>query len=621
MCGIAGFFGTRHLPEAAQQAMLDALAQRGPDAQHIQSWDNNWSKPNDRQHSSNALIHTRLSIRDLREVADQPMGNHIDPQSSDIWICYNGEVYGWEPLRAELEALHGPFQTTGDTEFILRAYQAWGLDMLPKLRGMFAIAILDLRKQKLYLIRDRMGLKPILYWHDSANKEFAFASVVRGLLPYLPKGQKTLSTKAIDAFLTHRYIPAPLSIIDGVQRLENGHYLEYDLNSSELNKQQYWFPQDQPSSRDTTLGETLDQAVNIRTVSDRPLGLFLSGGIDSTVLASRLKHAGNTDLTCYTARFKGSSLDESEVAERSAKKLGLRHRNIDVPHDIDDAQFARIVADLDDPFADPSSFPMWYLSQAASREVKVVLGGDGGDEIFAGYKRYNKHLRTRWRHHWRLPGSPFNTDNKLVAELRSPWLQAYSQRFSGFSFPQRRQILNKTPRRHTWWRGLQTASKAPALDALLSIDRDNTLPEYILRKGDLCTMAHGLEMRCPLLDHAFFQQVQGLPSQQRYTQPAKLALKPWAEPVSEVFELKKRGFNPPLKHWLRNCWQARYLGLGERLQQRSSDTLDATSTDAFVQRYLDGEESLAERILQLLILDESLGQLIALGAQTEEGTH
>lgn len=611
MCGIGGFFGNRPMALAQTDAMLAALAGRGPDAQHMQGWDQNWN--NTETAPSNALIHARLSIRDLSHNADQPMGN----ENGDVWICYNGEVYGWEPLREDMQQEGHVFHTSSDTEFILHAYQKWGLDMLPKLRGMFAIAILDKRINKLFLIRDRMGLKPLLYWHQQGDSRgFGFSSLIRGLLPYLPQGQRRLSDQAIDAYLAHRYIPAPLSIIDGVQRLENGHYLELDLNDWSLNKQAYWFPESEHGS----FGDTLDEAIDLRTVSDRPVGLFLSGGIDSTVLASRLTAAGHSNITCFTARFSGSELDESRVAVNSASKLGMPHVNVDIPKDIDDTAFARIVSDLDDPFADPSSFPMWYLSEAASREVKVVLGGDGGDELFAGYKRYHKHLRSQWRRGWKLPGNPFKAkdskNGKLISELKAPWIDAYALRFSGFTFAQRANVWKQTPYSTTYWRDVQSKPDQPALHTLLQVDLNNYLPEYILRKGDLCTMAHGLEMRCPLIDQDLYQQILALPEEKRFTTPAKQIFKPFAAPVDDVFRLKKRGFNPPLKHWLRACWQGRYRGLGTRLEQLTANRIQGRHIDDLVHQYLEGNESLAERILQLLILDESLTQLVALGAET-----
>jgi asparagine synthase (glutamine-hydrolysing) len=526
--------------------------------------------------------------------------------SGSLWICYNGEVYGWEPLKDELISRGFQFKTHSDTEFILHAYEAWGIEMISRLRGMFAIVIVDIKKQKSYLIRDRLGLKPLVYHHSA--ERFAFSSTIRGLIPALPDDALKPSAQGIDAYLTHRYIPAPLTILDSAYRLENGHYLEYDLNTGDLQKHRYWTPEPKPGN----WSATLDESIALRTVSDKPVGLFLSGGIDSTVLASRLAHEGHaSQLTAFTARFSGSSMDESEVAAETAKALAIDHNIVEIPQDISNEQFSKIVSDLDDPFADPSSFPMWYLSAEASKHVKVVLGGDGGDEIFAGYKRYQKHLRSEWRKKIKLPGAPFTQVQgklgKIYSEMTSTWQEAYALRFSGFTPAMRLQILKETPTQIVYWRDLDLAKNQESpLEQLLTIDMANYLPEYILRKGDLCGMAHGLEVRCPLLDHELYQQFIAMPDDKRFTAPPKQALQPYSSPREEVFKIKKRGFNPPLSHWLLNCWKDRYEGLGDRLHINSNGIINPIGVDQLISEYFSGNYKLAEQVLQLLILDESL---------------
>jgi asparagine synthase (glutamine-hydrolysing) len=602
MCGIAGFFGSTPVARNHIDQITSALAQRGPDAMHVMGWNEQWQTSDT---PSNALIHTRLSIRDLRSVADQPMSN----DSGNVWICYNGEVYGWESLKDELISRGFQFKTHSDTEFILHAYEAWGIDMISRLRGMFAIAIVDIQKQKAYLIRDRIGLKPLVYHHST--ERFAFSSTIRGLIPALSDNEIRPSAQGIDAYLTHRYIPAPLTILDSAYRLENGHYLEYDLKTGGLQKHRYWTPEPKPGNWPATL----DESIALRTVSDRPVGLFLSGGIDSTVLASRLAHEGHaSQLTAFTARFSGSSMDESEVAAETAKALAIDHNIVEIPQDISNEQFSKIVSDLDDPFADPSSFPMWYLSAEASKHVKVVLGGDGGDEIFAGYKRYQKHLRSSWRKKVKLPGAPFTQVQgklgKIYSEMTSTWQEAYALRFSGFTPAMRSQILNETPSEIVYWRDLDLANEQETdLEQLLAIDMSNYLPEYILRKGDLCGMAHGLELRCPLLDHELYQQFIAMPDGERFTTPAKQALLPYSSPREEVFKIKKRGFNPPLSHWLLNCWKERYQGLGDRLHTSSNGIMNSAGINHIITQYLGGQNKLAEQVLQLLILDETLQEL------------
>ncbi len=604
MCGIAGFFGTRPVAPATRAAMLAALASRGPDARHEIAWRDGLSRTE--QEATAALLHTRLSIRDLRAVADQPMTN----DAGDIWISYNGEVYGWEADAEELKKRGYAFKTTSDTEFILNAYQAWGLEgCIARLRGMFAIAILDLRARKLHLVRDRLGIKPLVYWHR--GQELVFGSTVRAVLPYLKPQEHKLLPAGIDAYLAHRYVPAPHTIFENIRRLPHGHCATFDLTSGELALTPYWQPQ--PDNA-LDFAKTFIESVKLRTVSDRPVGLFLSGGVDSTTVASALAQTGHREITAYTAAFPGTEYDESAQAARVAQRLGLKHEILPIESHIRD-DFERIVADLDEPFADPSSFPLWYIARAASSRVKVVLGGDGGDELFAGYKRYDKHLRSAWRRGLRLPlpaTASHAKSAKILDELRLDWLSAYSLRFSGLPPALRRFLqpaLASVPA--VYWDRMPTDTTEP-LRALLETDMHNYLPEYILRKGDLCTMAHGLELRVPLLDHRLYQSVLVLSDEKRFTRPRKLALGAVCDTCREfkLFDAAKRGFNPPVGQWLKNELRERLDGLGARLAQTTRSQLDGARVQQFVDGFIAGAGARAEQVLQLLILDTSLTQLL-----------
>jgi asparagine synthase (glutamine-hydrolysing) len=281
-----------------------------------------------------------------------------------------------------------------------------------------------------------------------------------------------------------------------------------------------------------------------------------------------------------------------------------------------DGAFDRIVADLDEPFADPSSIPTWFLARETVRHVTVVLGGDGGDEIFAGYKRHPKHLRTRWRAGLRLPlSAPAELSGKgwsrLTDEIRLGWDEAYTLRFSGFTPAQRRYLHGDSMlERETWWRPVDGVGATP-VERLLACDFANTLPEYILRKADLCTMAHGLELRAPLLDHRWLEKLAGVAPVERFTKPAKRLLDGVMTPLAplKLFERKKRGFNPPLTDWLRYDLGDRADGLGDRLAALSDGFLRANAVDELADAYHRGTSHFAEQLLQLLILDESLRQL------------
>jgi asparagine synthase (glutamine-hydrolysing) len=613
MCGIAGFFGRRRLDAGARARMLEILAPRGPDARGLVAWDERFTRTEGP--APHALLHTRLAIRDLSTAADQPMAN----AAGDIWICYNGEVYGWEEDAEWLRRRGYVFRTRSDTEFILHGYAEWGLGVIDKLRGMFALAILDLRAHRLHLVRDRLGIKPLVYFYRDG--ELAFGSTVRAVLPYLTAEERRLAPEAIDAYLAHRYIPAPRTVFAAIRRLPNGHRASLDLTTGELHIEPYWHPRPDPARGD--FSAVLTESVRLRTVADRPVGLFLSGGVDSATVASILAETGHLDIVAYTAAFPGTEYDEATTAASVARALGLRHQLL--PIALDSARdFERIVAALDEPFADPSSFPLWYLARAASAHVRVVMGGDGGDELFAGYKRYAKHLASRWRGRLRFPALARRAPRrlpgrwrKLADELALDWLSAYSLRFSGMP-PSLRRFLQPDFRTGAgiYWDRMPDREQRQGLSALLEIDMNNYLPEYILRKADLCTMAHGLELRVPLLDHRLYQAVLALPPAERFTHPPKLALAHACGVCQQLdlFAQKKRGFNPPLDRWLRHGELATHLaGLGARLEAATGGQLAARRVETFVAAYLAGDKrsAQAEQVLQLVILDVSLAQLTA----------
>lgn len=629
MCGIAGFFVQHSVADATAAAMMTALAKRGPDAQHSVRWNADWTRVGEADSAFNALIHARLSIIDPRPIADQPMHNGSSSADGSVWICYNGEVYDWARHAEELTAAGAVFRTRSDTEFILHAYQHWGIDMLPRLRGMFAIAILDLRINKLWLVRDRMGLKPMVY--SSVDGNFAFGSTVRSVLPFVPKAARGWDPLALDAYLAHRYIPAPRTVFSNIKRLPNAHWLSFDLATRATEIQCYWQPPTQLSEQPIAQSDwlsTLDAAVSMRTVADRPLGVWVSSGIDSSVVASRLAASGHGGLQTFTAGFDRADMDESGQAANIAAALGLSNQRIAVPTTVRD-DIDQIIADLDEPFADPSAIPSWYLARETTKHVKVVLGGDGGDELFAGYKRFDKHLKTRWRR--KLLGGnnsqPRVADitgsrlTKFLDEARLDWWHAYSLRFSGFTPSQRAALQpalqpglrGKSP---VYWRfleqkWLETPDPRGPLGELLEIDRLNYLPEYILRKGDLCTMAHGLELRAPLLDHEWVGLVNTMPLAQRFTKPAKHLLRaamPTLAPL-DLFGAKKKGFNPPLEAWLQSDLRDRLDDMPAQLESLSEGQILATASSELLKLYREGNSQFAEQVLQLLFLQISLAQL------------
>ncbi len=586
--------------------MLAALRMRGPDAEHVVAFDADGTVCDESLAARIGLVHTRLSIIDPRPIADQPMAS----DDRKVWLSYNGEVYGWQHDARSLEAGGARFRTRSDTEFILRAYEAWGIDgLLQRLRGMFAFALVDFRTRRAHLVRDRMGLKPLVY--ASVDGSLAFGSTVRSVLPWLPRERRDLAPDAIDAYLAHRYIPAPRTVFADIARLPNAHRLEYALDTGEHKVSRYWAP---AADHGADCARLLDESIELRLVADRPLGLFLSGGVDSATIASRLAATGHAGLRTFSAAFPGSPYDESEYAHATAHALGFPNERIIVPSAIR-ADFATIVAAQDEPFADPSAFPTWYLARATATQVKVVLGGDGGDELFGGYKRVARHMANGWRGALRLP-LPTLADprpkgwRKIAAELALDWESAYALRFSGLTQNQRSFLQ---PARDAfpahYWRAPDFAG-ATRVERLLRWDFANFLPEYVLRKADLCTMAHGLELRAPLLDHRFVEAVLALPAGIRFTRPPKRLLASLAPDLERlgVMARKKRGFNPPLRDWLSGDLGERMASAGESLSKRTGGQLDRSRVDAMIAEYAR-TPALAEQVLSLIVLDECLRQL------------
>ena len=611
MCGIAGFFGVEAVHPARVEQMLAALWRRGPDAQHVQRFARDFSRIEGEALAPNALIHARLSIIDPRPEADQPMAS----DDGQVWLCYNGEVYDWQKHAEELKTAGVRFRTRSDTEFILRGYEAWGIAaLLQRLRGMFAFTILDLRTRWVHCVRDRMGLKPLVYSYGPHG--FGFASTVRALLPWIPERQRGFDPLALDAFLAHRYVPAPATIIQGIRRLEPGHRLEFSLDSGELRHECWWrVPTDPEIEEEDCLG-VLDKAIEIRTVADRPVGVFLSGGVDSSTVAARLASLGHRNLTTFTAGFEDPRFDESATAARIAQALGIPNHRVSIPTSVA-ADFDRIIEDLDEPFADPSAFPMWYLSRETTKHVKVVLGGDGGDELFAGYKRIARHLHSRWRGPIRLPLPVFPDPTgrgwrKWCDRMRMGWLSSYAIAFSGMT-PGQRLFLQPDGLRvpmHAW--RIPDMHGLDARERLLKVDLANYLPEYILRKGDLCTMAHGLELRLPLLDHRWVGRVHALSRAERFTNPPKRLLASAAPQLQslDLLNTPKRGFNPPLRHWLQHDLRERVAGMASQLQALTAGQIRAERVQAMVHAS-ESDPRLDESILSLVALATSLEQLHA----------
>ncbi len=632
MCGIAGLVrwdGDK--VDAEVERMVAALRHRGPDDAGVAFFDtihgmSLGSQPAEAAHANAALGLARLSIIDLSPAGHQPMGN----EDGTVWIVFNGEVYNFAEVRPWLEGRGHHFRSRTDTEVVLHAYEEEGLGCLQRFRGMFGMAILDLPRRRLFLVRDRLGLKPVKY--VATERFFAFASELKALLA-LPEIPRRLDPFAVDEYLVYRYVPAPRTGLEGIAKLPPASILELDLTGGTHRISRYWSPSPGSEIREVdaaVLAEMrarFDESVALRLVSDVPVGVFLSGGIDSSAVVASAARS-QQGLRTYSVGFDDPRFDELEYARTVARQFGTCHHELMV-HPAPGEDLEAIVRAFDEPFADPSAVPSYYLAKATAAHVRVALNGDGADELFGGYKRYRVHRRTRLWQQW-LPARrswlghlarrvPYHVDKKrwqgrlgrLLLEASLPYDRAYRLRFSGLD-PRLREAI-----RGPWL--VERAKTHDPLDPLLqafaglreedsaarlqAVDLVTYLPDDILPKADLAGMAHSLEARSPFLDHRFVEFVVQLPS--RWRSGEKILLRRMlADALPEhLLRRKKMGFNPPIEDWIRGelsgMVQEALLGP----DAATGCVFDRGAVRTMVEHHLKGRGSLGELIWLLLMLE------------------
>lgn len=387
MCGITGaIWNTPHkaLDRPTLERMIETLHHRGPDDQGL--WRSEFRlQSNDEIHPGVALGFRRLSIIDL-ETGQQPISN----EDGSVWMVFNGEIYNHVDLRRRLEGNGHRFKTHCDSEVIVHLYEDLGLDCFEHLNGMFAIAIWDARHQQLVLARDRLGQKPLYYRHEPSER-LLFGSELKSLLQ-APGVPRTVSPTAIDQYLTYQYVPHPQSIYQGIHKLPPGHLAVCNA-AGKLSVEPYWGP-DFRRERDTTpdeaaeqLRELLKSSVKLRMQSDVPLGAFLSGGVDSSLIVALMQQVSEQPVKTFTISFPIREYDESAYAQQVAQSVGADHQQFTVTPNMLEI-LPKLVWHYDEPFGDSSAVPTWYVSHHTRRHVTVALSGDGGDELFAGYDRY-----------------------------------------------------------------------------------------------------------------------------------------------------------------------------------------------------------------------------------------
>jgi len=568
MCGISGLVYTDPaypVDRALVRRLTAILAHRGPDA------DGFLFGP------GVALGHRRLSIIDL-STGDQPIYNEDRTKA----VVFNGEIYNFREIRADLEQRGHQFATASDTEVIVHAWEEYGDTCVTHLRGMFAIALWDLTRRRLLLVRDRVGKKPLYYVHD--GDRILFASELKALLVD-PSVKRAISCEAIDDYLTFGAVPAPRTIYVGIHQLPPAHYLIWE--GGRIRTAEYWDLEYCQPARHTE-AEYLEQfdrifteAVRLRMISDVPLGAFLSGGVDSTAVVAAMAAHTPRPVATTTVTFSESAFNEAPHAQAVARTLRTDHQEIAVEARAVDI-LPTLVWYLDEPFADSSAVPAYYVSRAARRRVTVALSGDGGDEVFAGYEwRYRLNLlESKVRS--RLPGwfrrgalgplsAAWPKADRLPRPLRWKFFlrnlsldpeSAYFHDMSVFTPADKRTLLTDEFRRtlggYTPFPGFRRHfDRVRGLDHLnriLYVDLKTYLANDILVKVDRMAMANSLEVRSPLLDHKIIEFAATLPPDMKYRgRTSKYLLKRYAErraPAS-VIHRPKMGFSIPLGSWLR----------------------------------------------------------------------
>jgi asparagine synthase (glutamine-hydrolysing) len=590
MCGICGEIDfSNGVSVQPIQRMCKVLTHRGPDDQgmvfikgnqYLEVKDSSEFIPDENAFEV-ALGHRRLSIIDLSMAAHQPMCN----EDGSIWIVFNGEIYNFQEIRDGLEKKGHRFKSKSDTEVILHAYEEFGVECLNHFRGMFAFAIWDSKLQRLFMARDRLGKKPLVYTHQ--NGHLAFASEIKALLQ-IPGFERKVNDHALHHYLTYQYVPSPDSIFEGIKKLPPAHYLLYDRKGN-IRIERYWklkFNSNHQNYTDAQeLGDRiqteLEESVKLRLISDVPLGAFLSGGVDSSLIVGIMAKLSGNPVKTFSIGFEEKDFDELSYARLVSNHFSTEHHEFVVkPNAIE--MLPKLVWHYNEPFADSSAIPTYCVANMTKDFVKVVLTGDAGDENFAGYPRY---LRSRWVASFtKIPeklrrnllpsflralstlGWREKTLNRLsdfMESLSTDQGRNYAEQIKIFNAKEKEDIYTEDFRKKVGeidpldflLKKFEDSGTENLLEQLLYVDMNSYLPEDLLVKMDIATMANSLEARVPFLDHKFMELVAGIPSQLKLKgSKTKFILKTAFNGFlpDAIFKRRKMGFGVPVSRWFRN---------------------------------------------------------------------
>jgi asparagine synthase (glutamine-hydrolysing) len=633
MCGICGAAWTspdRSLSGEQLAAMMDRIAHRGPDDAGTYRDD----------HA--ALGFRRLSIVDLSG-GHQPLSN----EDGTVWTAFNGEIYNFPALRHRLEARGHTLRSKGDTEVLVHLYEDEGTGMFELLRGMFALAIWDAPRRRLILARDRLGQKPLLYRNDGPR--LSFASELKALLA-LPERDipRRVDPLAVDQYLTYGYVPHPRTILEGVNKLPPAHYAVW--HDGGLRIERYWTPDwnrelDRPIEEDVAeLRATLEGAVREQMIADVPLGAFLSGGIDSTIIVGLMQRASGRPVKTFAIGFPDPAYDETHYAELAARHLGTEHRTfMVVPRAWE--TLPELAWQFDEPFADSSALPTWHVARETRREVTVALTGDAGDELFGGYDRYRALALTELFQ--RLPATPRRLIGGTVTRVlprsakSKSRLRALERMFERINEPAGARYLGwmttfDEPGRLSLYSDAQLdtlATTAASLDDKGSPDPSSLLvracamagrrdcvtqamvgdiltylPDDLLHKVDMASMAHSLECRGPFLDHRVVELAAAMPLDRKLRfRPgrSKVVLKrAFADLLPPpIRSRRKMGFGVPVGRWFRAELRDELEGV--LLDRRSLDRglFRPASIQDLVTEHAEGRREHGHRLWALVMLE------------------
>lgn len=619
MCGIAGFFDiqSRQRRSDAEDRLLSqiyACQYRGPDAKAV------WEGP------GVGLAHARLAIIDLSETANQPMFS----EDGAVVVAFNGEIYNFQEVRAELESKGHRFRTQSDTEVIIEGYRAWGTDVVHRLRGMFAIALYDAGKDRLWLVRDRVGKKPLVY--GVFDGTLLFGSEIKSILRW-PGVPREPDFDAIDEYLTYQYVPAPMTSFKGVHKLPPAHMLVIERGGSPKISRYFELPKpDRTKPRPEgelleELAHHLREATRLRMISDVPLGAFLSGGVDSSSIVAMMALESGRPVKTFTIGFEEQVYDERPFARAVAERYATDHHELVVrPNALEILN--DLVYHYNEPYADSSAIPTYYVSKIARQHVTVALNGDGGDESFLGYTRYlncRKLGQVDALPHWVTKplrqiahAMPSAADKvKLVRNAREALAKRYDR--SSRRYEQFIAYFSDDAKKATYGDGMAAYLDRSALDRLdryfdeaptmtlgaAWADTHTYLPDDLLVKVDIASMANSLEARSPFLDHVLMSWAATIPEDQRFTgTEPKALLKKAMEPYlpHDLMYRPKMGFGVPIDVWLRGELKefAYDTLLGSAARQRGLFKLDYVKT--MLDWHSEGQ-NWAPRIWALLMLE------------------